>query len=285
MKLFIVSGMSGSGKSMVLNVMEDLGYYCVDNLPIGLLPGFIVEMAQRGEAPEQGAAVGIDARSPAADLARLSEYMQAFENPDVQCRLLFLDADDETLLQRFSETRRKHPLSSDTVSLADAIRIERDLLKPFSGTADLRIDTTRTNPHQLRERVGSLLGDSAESGMMVLFESFGFKHGHPNDADFMFDLRCLPNPHWQEDLRPLTGLDRGVIEFLQGQAKVERMFADISNFLAGWIPCFAAENRSYLTVAVGCTGGQHRSVYMTERLRRHFDGGAQRVQVRHRELS
>lgn len=285
MKLIIVSGMSGSGKSTVLNVMEDLGFYCVDNLPIALLPNFIAEMAERGSASERGAAVGIDARSPAEELAHLKEYVQEFKHPDVHCQLLFLDADDEMLLQRFSETRRRHPLSNDEIPLGEALRIERELLRPLSATADLLVDTTRTNLHQLRDRVSTLLGAGEESGMMVLFESFGFKHGHPNDADFMFDLRCLPNPHWQEDLRPLTGRDQGVIDFLQGQAEVERMFGDISGFLGSWIPSFAAENRAYLTVAIGCTGGQHRSVYMAERLWRHFDGGAQRVQVRHRELS
>ena len=285
MKLIIVSGMSGSGKSTVLNVMEDLGFYCVDNLPIALLPSFIVEIAERGSGSIQGAAVGIDARSPAKELARLNEYMQGFEHPSVQCQLLFLDADDEVLLQRFSETRRRHPLSSEAVPLGEAIRVERELLEPFAAAADLRMDTTRTNLHQLREQVRGRLGGDAESGMMVLFESFGFKHGQPNDADFVFDLRCLPNPHWQEELRALTGRDAGVIEFLRAEPEVERMFADISTFLTAWIPRFAAENRSYLTVALGCTGGQHRSVYMAERLRRHFDGGAQLIQVRHRELS
>lgn len=285
MKLIIVSGMSGSGKSTVLNVMEDLGFYCVDNLPIALLPSFIVEMAERGSESIQGAAVGIDARSPAEELARLNDYMQAFEHPTVQCQLLFLDADDEVLLQRFSETRRRHPLSSEAMPLGDAIRVERELLEPFAAAADLRMDTTRTNPHQLREQVRDRLGGDAESGMMVLFESFGFKHGQPKDADFVFDLRCLPNPHWQEDLRVLTGKDAGVIEFLQSEEEVGQMFADISAFLTTWIPRFAAENRSYLTVALGCTGGQHRSVYMAERLLRHFDGGEQLVQVRHRELS
>jgi len=285
MKLIIVSGMSGSGKSTVLNAMEDLGFYCVDNLPIALLPNFIAEMEERSATFEQGAAVGIDARSPAAELVRLKEYMQSFQHPDVPCQVLFLDAEDDVLLQRFSETRRRHPLSSDVVPLAEAIRIERELLAPFAAAADMRVDTTRSNPHQLRDRVKDLVSGGSDLGMMVLFESFGFKHGHPNNADFVFDLRCLPNPHWQDDLRPLTGLDQGVIEFLCGEAAVEQMFEDISAFLQAWVPRFAAENRSYLTVALGCTGGQHRSVYMAERLMHHFDGGAQRVQVRHRELT
>ena len=285
MKLIIVSGMSGSGKSTVLNAMEDLGFYCVDNLPISLLPSFIVEMTEHGSRSTQGAGVGIDARSPAEDLAHLTDYMNGFDHPSVHCELLFLDADDEVLLQRFSETRRRHPLSNEDLPLAEAIWIERGLLEPFSAAADLRMDTTHTNPHQLREQVRNLLGGDIESGMMVLFESFGFKHGQPNDADFVFDLRCLPNPHWQEQLRPLTGRDAGVVKFLQGEDEVARMFTDISGFLANWIPRFAAENRSYLTVALGCTGGQHRSVYMAERLCHHFEGGAQLVQVRHRELS
>jgi len=284
MKLIIVSGMSGSGKSTVLNVMEDLGFYCVDNLPISLLPNFIAEMAERSGVFAQGAAVGIDARSPATELARLSDYMQSFESPDVQCQLLFLDAEDDVLLQRFSETRRRHPLSSDEVPLSDAIFIERELLQPFMTAADLRLDTTRTNPHQLRDQVGSLLGGGADAGMMVLFESFGFKHGYPNDADFVFDLRCLPNPHWQDELRPLTGQDQGVSDFLGGQPAVEQMFKDISGFFQTWIPRFAAENPSYLTVAVGCTGGQHRSVAIVNYLRDSLKEDGYEISVSHRDI-
>ena len=285
MKLLIVSGMSGSGKSTVLNALEDIGYYCVDNLPIGLIGQFVAEMLDRGEAIPLGAAVGIDARSPVADLQRFSEHMQAASHPNVDCEMLFLDADDEVLLKRFSETRRKHPLSNKDTPLQEAIRRERELLDPFASSADLRLDTTSTNIHQLREMVVGRLAGSAEQGMLLLFESFGFKHGPPTNADFVFDLRCLPNPHWQDDLRALTGRDPGVIDFLQGEVSVERMFQDISNFLSHWIPLFARENRSYLTIGVGCTGGQHRSVYMAERLMRHFSDLDLRVQVRHRQLS
>jgi UPF0042 nucleotide-binding protein len=276
--------MSGSGKSTVLNVLEDQGFYCVDNLPVALLGSFVAEMAERDDAVRKGAAVGIDARSSIDELRRFAEYREAARIPGVACELLFLDADDDVLLKRFSETRRKHPLSDDATSLAEAIQRERELLEPFSASADLRLDTTRTNLHQLRDQVTQSLVGGDEAGMAVLFESFGFKHGHPNDADFVFDLRCLPNPHWVADLRALTGRDQGVIEFLQGKEDVESMFADISHFLSQWIPRFEAENRSYLTVAVGCTGGQHRSVYMAERLQRYFSKVFQRVQVRHREL-
>jgi UPF0042 nucleotide-binding protein len=276
--------MSGSGKSTVLNVLEDQGFYCVDNLPVALLGSFVAEMAERGEAVRKGAAVGIDARSSIDELQRFAEYREEARMPGVACDLLFLDADDDVLLKRFSETRRKHPLSDNATSLAEAIQRERQLLEPFSASADLRLDTTRTNLHQLRDQVTQSLVGGDQAGMAVLFESFGFKHGHPNDADFVFDLRCLPNPHWVPDLRALTGRDRGVIEFLQGKEDVESMFVDISHFLGQWIPRFEAENRSYLTVAVGCTGGQHRSVYMAERLQQHFSEIYRRVQVRHREL-
>ena len=195
MRLIIVSGMSGSGKSTVLNVLEDQGFYCVDNLPVALLGSFVAEMAERGETIRKGAAVGVDARSSIDDLRRFAEYREQARVPGVACELLFLDADDDVLLKRFSETRRKHPLSDDETSLAEAIQHERELLGPFSASADLRLDTTRSNLHQLRDQVTQSLVGGDEAGMAVLFESFGFKHGHPNDADFVFDLRCLPNPH------------------------------------------------------------------------------------------
>ena len=285
MKLLIVSGMSGSGKSTVLHALEDLGYYCVDNLPIALIGRFIGDMLDRDDGSSPGVVIGIDARSPVEDLEHFSEHMQAIHDPRVECEMLFLDADDEVLLKRFSETRRKHPLSRGDTPLAEAIQRERKLLDPFASSADLRLDTSRTNLHQLREMVIGRLAGFAEKTMLVLFESFGFKHGPPSNADFVFDLRCLPNPHWQDDLRPLTGRDQGVIDFLESKDSVEQMFGDIAAFLSRWIPRFETENRSYLTVAVGCTGGQHRSVYMAERLTRHFQALGLRAQVRHREQS
>lgn len=284
MRLIIVSGMSGSGKSTVLNVLEDLGLYCVDNLPIALLGSFVQEMLDRDVIAANGVAVGIDARSPAEDLRQFGDHMKAARIPKVSCELLFLDADDEVLLQRFSETRRKHPLSDDRTPLSDAISLERQMLESFSATADWRLDTTRTNPHQLKDQISQRLVGNDEAGLLLLFESFGFKHGHPNDADFVFDLRCLPNPHWVEGLRSLTGRDQPVIEFLQRAADVDAMYSDISGFLQRWIPRFEAENRRYLTIGIGCTGGQHRSVYMAERLQQRFDQLGLRVQVRHREL-
>jgi UPF0042 nucleotide-binding protein len=284
MRLIIVTGLSGSGKSITLHTLEDLGYYCVDNLPVGLLPAFAAQLEAGGVALYRKVAVGIDARNRAEDLAGFPATLRALRATGIPCDIFFLTAEPATLLKRFSETRRKHPLTGDDLPLNEAVARERALLEPLAAHADLLIDTTHTNVHQLRELVRGRVDTRSERQLSLLFQSFGYKHGVPADADFVFDLRCLPNPHWELHLRPLTGLHAEVAIFLEGQPQVVEMFNDLSALLSRWIPRFEAENRSYLTVALGCTGGQHRSVYMAERLASHFRSGREAVLTRHREL-
>ena len=284
MKLIIVSGLSGSGKSVTLHTLEDLGYYCIDNLPVDLLHAFATQMTGAGPSAYDNAAVGIDARNRPDALQRFPEILHAIKRSGLTCELLFLQAEDDTLFKRYSETRRKHPLTRPDLPLAEAIRLERKLLEPFAANADLTIDSTRTTLHQLRELVRERVEQRAAHSLSLLFQSFGYKHGVPPDADFVFDVRCLPNPHWETTLRPLTGLDGAVIEFLERQPQVRAMFEQLREFLDTWIPCFEAENRSYMTVALGCTGGQHRSVYLVEMLATHFRQTRDAVSVRHREL-
>ena len=282
MKLIIVSGLSGSGKSVALNTLEDLGYYCVDNLPVALLEPLARELSS---SRQDRTAVGIDARNHRQDLSRFRDILAALQAEGMQTEIVFLQASDETLLKRFSETRRKHPLTGESVTLADAIRSERNLLEPISASATLHIDTTHTTLHQLRDLVQERLADTRPDSLSLLFKSFGYKHGLPEDADFVFDLRCLPNPHWIQGLRPLTGLDAAVCAYLEEQPPVDAMFDQLRGFLDEWLPAFEKENRRYLTIALGCTGGQHRSVYMAERLGKHFTDRYPSVLVRHRELS
>lgn len=283
MKLIIVSGLSGSGKSIALHTLEDLGYYCVDNLPMVLLPAFAAELVKDDSGAGRKAAVAIDARNRAADLPRFPILVKDLEATGLDCEIVFLSADDDALLRRFSETRRRHPLSGQDLPLAEAIALERGLLEPISVSADWHIDTTHTNVHQLRDLVRHRV-ERKPGTLSLLFQSFGFKHGVPNDTDFVFDVRCLPNPHWEPRLRPLTGCDREVIEFLESASQVEQMFQEITRFLETWVPSFQAGGRSYLTVSIGCTGGQHRSVYMVERLASHFRGRDIGISTRHREL-
>jgi len=285
MKLYIVSGTSGSGKSIALHALEDLGYYCIDNLPVGLLPAFVQELQAAQRQGYSNAAVGVDARNLANDFTVLPEALKHMRDSGIPYQILFMDADDDTLFKRFSETRRPHPLTRGDTPLADAIRRERELLEPIASRADLRLDTSHTNVHQLRDLVQAHVGAAASGKLSLLFESFGYKHGIPVDADFVFDIRCLPNPHWKPSLRALTGRDTDVITFLEQQPEVENMFQSISGFIGTWLPHFENDNRSYLTVAIGCTGGQHRSVYFAERLAHHFASDRAKVSVRHRELS
>ncbi|MHB8747149.1 MAG: RNase adapter RapZ [Gammaproteobacteria bacterium] len=285
MKLIIVSGLSGSGKSITLHTLEDLNYYCIDNLPVDLLQAFARQMTDGGEQAYENAAVGIDARNRADALRRFPEILSAIKASGLTCELLYLQAEDDTLFKRYSETRRKHPLTGKDRPLAEAIRLERELLEPFAAHADLIFDSTRTNIHQLRALVRDRVEQRRDRTLSLLFLSFGYKHGIPPDADFVFDLRCLPNPHWEAALRPLTGLDENVIDFLQRQPKVVDMLEHLRSFLDSWIPCFEAENRSYMTVALGCTGGQHRSVYLVEMLAAYFRKTRDSVLIRHRELS
>lgn len=283
-KFFIISGTSGSGKTIALQVLEDLGFYCIDNLPASLVP----EMAAKvlgNNTKDHNCAFSIDSRNQdiIGDLEASFESLKAF---NVEVRTIFLDADDATLLKRYSETRRKHPLSDENTSLSEAIHKERDLLKYLQNVADLTIDTTSKTPHELRKMIRDESALADERELTLLFHSFGFKYGGPTDADFVFDVRCLPNPHWQAELKPQTGLDRAVIEFLDDQALCDDMFNDIQRFVEKWLPHFIRDNRNYITVGVGCTGGQHRSVYLTERLTAYFKNNPSiHTLARHRELS
>lgn len=284
MKLTIISGLSGSGKSIALHVLEDLGYYSIDNLPIGLLPAFAGQIIDTPDSGYDRFAVGIDARNLNKDLERFPQILETLRTRGLACELFFLEADDATLLKRFSETRRKHPLTSASLPLEEAIETERRLLEPLVHSADLILDTSATNVHQLRDLLRERVSASG-GALSLLFESFGYKHGLPVDADFVFDVRCIPNPHWEPELRALSGQDPAVARYLESQSEVEAMYQDICAFLDRWVPHFEADNRNYMTVAIGCTGGQHRSVYMVERLARHFRAQRDHVLVRHRELS
>lgn len=285
MKLLIVSGLSGSGKTIALQVLEDLEYYCVDNLPVALLPAFATQINDtRTHRVYDKVAVGIDARNIPEELREFPRFLEDIRHLGLATEIIFLEADEKTLLMRFSETRRKHPLSTRKVALVEAMLQERTLLQPIRACADLHIDTSFTNVHELRDLIRERVVRESSSPISLSFLSFGYKHGIPADADFVFDLRCLPNPHWVPQLRALTGADPQVKAFLDEQTPALEMYEQIRGFLDKWLPAFEAENRSYLTVAIGCTGGQHRSVYMVERLAAHFRQRYENVLARHREL-
>ena len=284
MKLVIVSGLSGSGKSIALHALEDEGFYCMDNLPVFMLIAFAMNLVDNPEDTFSKTAVGIDARSDHEGFSAISDLIQRLEHAGIDSQVVTLDAQDDVLIKRFSETRRKHPLTDNKTTLAQAIVREREILQPLIQLSDLRIDTSTSNVHQLRKTIRARVAQAGEKQISVQFESFGFKHGVPRDADFVFDVRCLPNPHWQKELRPLTGRDQPVADFLEQQKDTQRMFDDISTFVKSWIPSFQADGRAYLTIAVGCTGGQHRSVYLTERLSDHFVAEGITTIRSHREL-
>jgi len=279
MQMILISGLSGSGKSIALNVLEDAGFYCVDNLPVGLLPRLVESLAGSGY---ERVAVAVDMRG-GIGIAALPQQLKELGEEAIDLRFIFLDARDDVLIQRFSETRRRHPLAVGNVTLAEAIAREREALGTLAGLGH-RIDTSFLRPNALRAFIKDFVQLDGNAGLILLFESFGFKHGLPLDADLVFDVRCLPNPHYDPVLRPLTGLDAPVIAFLDSEADVARMLADIGRFIADWLPAYIRDNRSYLTVAVGCTGGQHRSVFFAERLAARFRDG-NRVLVRHRSLA
>ena len=279
MELVLISGLSGSGKSVALNLLEDSGYYCVDNLPVVMLTVLVRMLKEEGI---RKIAVAVDARS-GGGIELLPDKLENLSKEGVRHNFLFLQADEETLLKRYSESRRRHPLATAGQTLEEAIRAERVLMEPISQLGN-RIDTSDLKANALREWVRQFIEAEAGQGLVLMFQSFGFKHGLPLDADFVFDVRCLPNPHYDPVLRPLTGLDEEVVAFLENQPDVHRMREDIRRFVSGWLPSFIRDSRSYLTVAVGCTGGQHRSVCITEWLAREFAGRA-RVLIRHRELS
>ncbi|MEO7727698.1 MAG: RNase adapter RapZ [Burkholderiales bacterium] len=278
MQLVIVTGLSGSGKSIALKALEDSAYYTADNVPAKLLPAMVEFLQTAGYAD---AAVSIDARS-GDTLHQLPRQLADLKARGVDVRVLFLEAKTDTLIKRFSETRRRHPLSAGELTVGECVARERELLAEIGGLSH-HIDTSDLNPNALRAWIKEFV-DFDHAGMTLLFQSFGYKHGIPLDADLVFDVRCLPNPYYDPKLRPLTGKDRAVVDFLEADANVKRMYDDIRKFVADWLPCFLADNRSYVTVAIGCTGGEHRSVYFVEALARHFRA-QRRVLVRHRELS
>ena len=285
MRLIIVSGLSGSGKSVALHVLEDLGFYCIDNLPAALLKSLLDEVTHHGEQSTNRIAVGVDARNRLSDLESLPEFIGELRKVNVQTDVLFLQASDDILLKRYGETRRKHPLADRGTELRAAIASERELLGPVINSADLVIDTSRTSVYELAEIIRERV-DRRETGMLsVLIESFGYKHGIPADADFVFDLRCLPNPYWTTELRALTGQDEAVQNFLNEQPQFQRMYEDILSFLSRWIPEYVSFDRAYLTIALGCTGGQHRSVYMVDKLAAALREKHDPLLTRHNEIS
>ncbi len=285
MKLLIVSALSGAGKSTALDTLEDCGYYCIDNLPVTLLEDFIGHVMLADEKTYQKTAIGIDARNKNDSLNNFSDCLDLIRSKGIACEIIFLHADEATLLKRYSETRRKHPLTDANIPLKDALKIEKAMLEPIARHANVVIDTSRTHYHQLRELIRDQIDDRDFKHISLQFQSFGFKNGIPLDANFVFDARTLPNPYWIPELRALTGKDQAVINFLKEQALVTELFQDIADFLARWLPRFDAEGRSYLTVAIGCTGGQHRSVYLADALSQRFKNPALNVIVRHRDLS
>ncbi len=282
--LFVVSGQSGSGKSVALKTFEDLDFYCVDNLPADLLADFVRSVADDDGAPQK-LAVGIDVRNRHSDLANIPQWLSAVGAMGLDPKLVFFDTRDEVLLKRYSDTRRRHPLSHLGLALADAIALERQVLKPLRALADVIIDTSDLNVHQLRRKVITELDLHQGSSLSLLFESFAYRHGVPPDADFVFDARVLPNPHWDARLRPLSGRDRDVREYLEAQADVVEYVTQVTDFLDTWLPRMRTDTRSYVTIAFGCTGGRHRSVYLTEKLAAHTrENGWPDVATYHREL-
>ncbi len=282
MKLIIISGRSGSGKSTALNVLEDAGFYSIDNLPVGLLPA-LVEQSREKKCENDLLAVCIDARNHTDDIANFTRIIHSLPD-DIEKQIIYLDAQSPVLIKRFSETRRKHPLSNAKISLKQAIQKERGLLDPIAAIADLHIDTSNMNVHNLRSTMKKRVSATVDGGMSILFTSFGFKAGIPIDADIVYDVRCLPNPYWEPNLRHLSGQDDAVKDFFSKQEDVNKMFEDIQQYLTYWLPKFSEGNRSYLTISIGCTGGMHRSVYLSEKLKQYFSQHYDNVLIHHRDL-
>lgn len=284
MEVIIVSGLSGAGKSVALRQLEDLGYYCIDNLPLDLLGPLAKRAWGVAEGRFDRIALGIDARDSGDAIRGLPQYMDRLRERGLNARILFLTADEDALLKRFAETRRKHPLSGSQYTLLEAVQKERALLEPIASYADEIIDTSSMNLHELRERI-LLTSRGEEAPMLLSIVSFGFKNGMPDGLDFVFDVRCLPNPHWKEQLRAHSGQDQEVVEWLAGHDSVVSMIDDIDGFLQRWLPAFDRQARSYITVGVGCTGGQHRSVYIAEQLAQRLRALYPDLQLRHKELA
>jgi len=280
-RIIILSGLSGSGKSVALHMLEDLGFYCIDNIPAALLKPFISYTVRSAEATYERTAIGLDARNTPAEVASVPQLIDELKRSGLQCEVLFLVAAEDELLRRFAETRRKHPMSDSAVGLREAMALERALLEPIASVADLLIDTSRLSVHSLRDIIHKRVEQRSAGRLSLTFESFGFKRGIPADADFVFDARALPNPYWEPGLRNLTGRDAEVIRFLETHTNVATLIADIARFVRGRLPEYQASNRGYLTVAVGCTGGQHRSVYIVDRLAEIFAAEFGNVSARH----
>ncbi|KEZ78534.1 RNase adapter RapZ [Salinisphaera hydrothermalis] len=284
MRLIVVSGLAGAGKSVALNMLEDLGYYCIDNLPLGLLREVSADTLRRQGLDFDRLAIGVDSRARQTEIAEFSERIDALRSDDLDIEIIYLYADEDTILRRYSETRRKHPLSNDQRSLIDAVALDTELTQPIASKADISIDTSRLNIHQLRDIIRNRVEGSSSGELSILVQSFGFKYGLPPAVDFVFDVRCLPNPHWVPELRALTGQDAAVAEHLAAQPATHEMRDDIVRFLTRWLPDFAREDRTYITVAIGCTGGKHRSVYLAEQITEHLRRQYANVLVRHNEL-
>lgn len=285
MRLVVISGLSGSGKSVALHVLEDVDFYCIDNIPAALLKPFIAHTVRSEERVYRRAAVGLDARNTAAEIATVPTLLDELKRSGIACELVFLTASDEELLRRYAETRRKHPLNHDGGNLPEAIAAERALLEPVINAADLIIDTSRMGIHDLRRAVQQRVDSRQQGRMSVVFESFGYKRGLPGDADFVFDVRTLPNPYWEPALRPLTGRDPEVVRYLQQYGAVTELVEAIDRFVEARIAEHRAAGRRYLTIAIGCTGGQHRSVYIVELLAQRFAERWPNVSARHSALS
>ena len=285
MRLVIISGLSGSGKSVALHALEDLGFYCIDNIPTTLLRSFVDELLLRNDPAFENVGVGLDARNRRrSDIAEIPALVKQLRVNAIACEVVFLETDDKVLLSRFSETRRKHPLTDESTSLAEAIKSERELLGPVIDTAELVIDTTDMTVSQLREQISERVAPRRPGKLSIMIESFGYKHGLPANADFVFDVRCLPNPYWEPQLRPLSGKDAPVKGFLDAQPLVQEMISAISDFLEEWIPRYQDFQRSYLTVAIGCTGGMHRSVYVAEAIAKRLEKKYGPIRTQHDEL-
>jgi UPF0042 nucleotide-binding protein len=281
MKFVVITGRSGSGKSSCLHLLEDLGYYCIDNLPISLLTSLADHLLDKEKI-----AIGVDVRNLPNKPEEFEEIIQQLNKKHIQLEVIYLDTDTQILLERFSNTRRKHPLSNSETSLREALTKELEVLEPVQQLAKYRIDTSRLSIHQLQQQIREI-ESSEDQHITILFQSFGFKYGLPTDSDFVFDVRCLPNPYWNKDLRALSGKDEAVINFLADSETVQKMSQDITKFIANWLPLFRADNRNYMTVSVGCTGGRHRSVYITECLYAHFkhlEPEGLEILVRNRDL-
>lgn len=285
MKLIIVSGLSGAGKTVALKQYEDLGYAALDNIPLALLSPMVSRLVGRPDRRFERLAIGLDAREPAEAINKFPRHVARMRGRGIDVRVLFLTASDEVLLHRYGATRRPHPLSDGKSSLAESIALERKLIAPIANVADESLDTSSMNIYQLREALHESLPEAVQGRLAVQILSFGFKNGVPNGCDFLFDVRCLPNPHWNPSLQPLTGRDPAVVSWFDQLNEVQRMLKNIGDFLDTWLPAFRSLERAYVTIGIGCTGGQHRSVYLVERLGERLAGRFDSLVTKHKELN